>query len=181
MSADSSAENTPNALEFFYPICLPKPQSSGFQWKKGSLGVRNPWATTSKDEDIFHTNATYSINLHNVVKFFFSLLLPCGSDSALRSKSVSSISRRYPVILANLGCIFNLSDQLNFLNPNPTDVLTGRSRDHIQITQMHRGAICHFPFRWIYNYGSNKFTGKESVKMHLCEMHWNENIASEII
>ena len=25
-----------------------------------------------------------------------------------------------------------------------------------------------FPFRWIYYYGSNKSTGKETGKMHLC-------------
>ena len=35
---------------------------------------------------------------------------------------------------------------------------------------MHRGAFCQFPFRWIYFYGSNKFTGKETGKMHLCTM-----------
>ena len=42
MGADSLAENTPNAPEFISPICLPKPKSSGFQWKKSSLGVRSP-------------------------------------------------------------------------------------------------------------------------------------------
>ena len=35
---------------------------------------------------------------------------------------------------------------------------------------VHRGAFCQFPFRWIYYYGSNKFTGKETEKMHLCAM-----------
>ena len=35
---------------------------------------------------------------------------------------------------------------------------------------MHRGAFCQFPFRWIYYYGSNKFTGKETGKTHLCVM-----------
>ena len=34
MGADSSAENTPNAPEFISPICLPKPNSSGFQEKR---------------------------------------------------------------------------------------------------------------------------------------------------
>ena len=43
MGADSLAENTSNALEFIWPICLPKPKTSGFQWKKASLGVRSPW------------------------------------------------------------------------------------------------------------------------------------------
>ena len=48
-------------------------------------------------------SATYSINLHNGVKFFFSLLLSCGSGSALRSKSVFSNSKRYIVIRVNRG------------------------------------------------------------------------------
>ena len=34
MGADSLAKNTPNAPEFSCPISLPKPKSSGFQWKK---------------------------------------------------------------------------------------------------------------------------------------------------
>ena len=41
MGANKSAENTPNAPEFIWPICLPKPKNSGFQWKKASLGVRD--------------------------------------------------------------------------------------------------------------------------------------------
>ena len=46
MGADSLDENTPNAPEFICPICLPKPKSSGFQWKKASLGVCSPWILT---------------------------------------------------------------------------------------------------------------------------------------
>ena len=33
---------------------------------------------------------------------------------------------------------------------------------------LHRGAFCQFPFRCIYYYGSNKSTGKETGKTHLC-------------
>ena len=33
---------------------------------------------------------------------------------------------------------------------------------------LHRGVFCQFPFRWIYYYGSNKSTGKETGKMHPC-------------
>ena len=33
---------------------------------------------------------------------------------------------------------------------------------------VHRGAFCQFLFLWIYYYGSNKFTGKKTVKTHLC-------------
>ena len=35
---------------------------------------------------------------------------------------------------------------------------------------MHRGAFCQFPFQWIYYYGSDKSTGKESGKTHLWAM-----------
>ena len=41
------------------------------------------------------------------------------------------------------------------------------------LSTMHRGAFCQFPFRWIYSYGSNKSTGKETGKTHLCAMWWN--------
>ena len=43
MSADSPAENTPNASKNFSPKCLPKPKSSRFLKKKLSLGVRSLW------------------------------------------------------------------------------------------------------------------------------------------
>ena len=33
MSADILAENIPLTPDFICPICLPKPKSSGFQWK----------------------------------------------------------------------------------------------------------------------------------------------------
>ena len=33
---------------------------------------------------------------------------------------------------------------------------------------VHRGAFCQFSFRRIYYYGSNKSTGKEIGKTHLC-------------
>ena len=33
---------------------------------------------------------------------------------------------------------------------------------------LHRGAFFQFPFWWIYYYGSNKSTGKEIGKTHLC-------------
>ena len=38
------------------------------------------------------------------------------------------------------------------------------------VNAVHRGAIFQFPFRWIYYYGSNKSTGKETGKTHLCAL-----------
>ena len=35
---------------------------------------------------------------------------------------------------------------------------------------LHRGAFCQFTFQWIYYYGSNKSTGKETGKTHLCAL-----------
>ena len=43
MGADCLAENALNSPKFIYPICLSKAKSSGFQWKKASLGIRSPW------------------------------------------------------------------------------------------------------------------------------------------
>ena len=37
-------------------------------------------------------------------------------------------------------------------------------------TTAYRGAVCQFPFRCSYYYGSNKSTGKESEKTQLCEL-----------
>ena len=38
------------------------------------------------------------------------------------------------------------------------------------VNPLHRGAFCQFPFQWIYYYGSNKSTRKETGKMHLCAL-----------
>ena len=35
---------------------------------------------------------------------------------------------------------------------------------------LHRGPFCKFPFRLIYYYGSNKSTGKDTGKTHLCAL-----------
>ena len=53
-----------------------------------------------------------------------------------------------------------------------TNILISRevwSSSLVHCPTLHRGAFCQFPFRWIYYYGSNKFTRKETGKMHLCE------------
>ena len=47
MGADKLAENTPNNTKFICPICLPKPNSLGFRWKKTSSGIRSPWILAS--------------------------------------------------------------------------------------------------------------------------------------
>jgi hypothetical protein len=43
LTADKSAEITPNAPKFTCLNCLPKPKSSGFRWKKTSLSVHSLW------------------------------------------------------------------------------------------------------------------------------------------
>ena len=55
MGADSLAKNTPNAPEIICQICLPKPQSSGFQWKKASLVVPSPCFDVSTHFISIHT------------------------------------------------------------------------------------------------------------------------------
>ena len=36
---------------------------------------------------------------------------------------------------------------------------------------LHRGALCQFPFRWIYYCHRSKSTGKETGKTHLCAVY----------
>ena len=38
------------------------------------------------------------------------------------------------------------------------------------IKTLHRGAFCQLLFRWIYCYDSNKSTGKNAGKTHLCAL-----------
>jgi hypothetical protein len=38
------------------------------------------------------------------------------------------------------------------------------------LSTLHRGAFCLFPFQWIYYYGSNESIGKETGKTHLCAL-----------
>ena len=42
MGADNLTENNPKTSEFICPICLPKPKSSRFHWKKTSMGIGSP-------------------------------------------------------------------------------------------------------------------------------------------
>ena len=44
---------------------------------------------------------------------------------------------------------------------------------HYHRDSVHRGAFYQFPFRWIYYYGSNKSTGKETGKTHLCALYYS--------
>ena len=39
------------------------------------------------------------------------------------------------------------------------------------IPPLHRGAFCQSSLQWIYYYGNNKSTGKETGKTHLCALH----------
>ena len=72
MGADSAAENTPNAPEFICPICPPKPKSSGFKWKKASLGIRSPWAQRYESKTVwlslFHWSFKTSTELAPTMK-----------------------------------------------------------------------------------------------------------------
>ena len=43
-------------------------------------------------------------------------------------------------------------------------------KDDGMITPLHKGGFCQAPFQWIYYYGSNKSTGKETGKTHLCAL-----------
>ena len=53
---------------------------------------------------------------------------------------------------------------ISILNPE-----TGSFQNEVLLNRsLQTGTFCQFPFRWIYYYGSNKATGKETDKTHLC-------------
>ena len=52
-----------------------------------------------------------------------------------------------------------------------TDYFSNAEQDSLEeITALHRGAFCQSSFRCIYYYDSNKSTGKETGKTHLCAL-----------
>ena len=75
----------------------------------------------------------------------------------------------------------------NCTGKSPTIIFDKQS----QCPTLHKGAFCEFPFRWIYYYGSNEFTGKETGKTHLCVVvkvtlrfecpKWNSNLEIYLI
>ena len=73
MGADSLAEITPNAPEFICPICLPKPKSSGFQWKKASLGVRSQWPLQTPNEAFFIEIQAFGLGQTNWADKFWGI------------------------------------------------------------------------------------------------------------
>ena len=68
-------------------------------------------------------------------------------------------------------CVFSFTACIYVQSP-PNKVL--------QCTEVHRGAFCQFTLRCIYYYGSNKSTGKETGKMHLCVMQYIDRILQKV-
>jgi hypothetical protein len=65
------------------------------------------------------------------------------------------------------GLFFVLAQQLK------TTVLL--SIPHVFLA-LHRGAFCHFLFRWIYYCHSSKSNGKETSKRHLCALGQSQDL-----
>ena len=80
MCADNSAKNTQNSPKLICPICLSKPKSLGFQWKKASLGVHSPCYQLSRQY-------TYIQHMH--IDTHMCFFKPC-HVKAKRSSYVSS-------------------------------------------------------------------------------------------
>ena len=55
----------------------------------------------------------------------------------------------------------------NGMNLHPTMGFLTFIHQFVVFQLLHRGALCQFPFRWNYYYGSNKSTWKETGKTHL--------------
>ena len=69
MGADKSAENTPTAPKFICPICLPRPKSLGFWWKKASSGV-------------------YSLCLQTFIDLAYSCIIACWVREPSNSREI---------------------------------------------------------------------------------------------
>jgi hypothetical protein len=61
----------------------------------------------------------------------------------------------------HLSLIHSFTNEARMANATP---------DLVGANELHRGTFWQFAFRWIYCYGSNKSTGKETGKTHLCEL-----------
>ena len=60
---------------------------------------------------------------------------------------------------------------LILVTPNSQAKLGRTAAKHLlTLNPLHRGAFYQFPFRRIYYYGSNEFTGKETGKTQLCAL-----------
>ena len=64
MGADKSAENTENAQKIICKICLTKPKSLVFWWKKSSLEVCSPSSKSFDAKDV-KTLKKCQLILHN--------------------------------------------------------------------------------------------------------------------
>ena len=64
--------------------------------------------------------------------------------------------------------ILTINFAVKSMNTFYSDDYSKKSSD--DVLTVHRGAFCQFTFWWIYYYGSNESTGKESGKTHLCAM-----------
>ena len=78
------------------------------------------------------------------------------------------------IFLCSLTCHYKLNSHicLNWtIKVSVKWVMEFLSERYKIISTVHRGAFCQFPFWWIYYYGSNKSTGKETGETHLCAVY----------
>ena len=124
----------------------------------------------------FQVRPSYLYSLMLVFEFFginISLLVRCSPDYYIKMFPFGSSFGSYFVppfegvtirdISLNKTCFC-----LQLYGNKPMfrgNVLSARSFFFIKIKTVYRGAFCQFPF-----YSSNKSTGKETGKMHLCAL-----------
>ena len=81
-----------------------------------------------------------------------------------KNKRASLFIRELRVVVSRLVCFL-----CNFLKLVSIIIISAELR----FKPLNRGAFCQSSFRWIYYCGSNKSTGKETGKSHLCAMHYD--------
>ena len=128
-----------------------------FKWKLGNLHYLSTFEVLPLTQ-MLHTNAVSTLNIWIMRGHNFSMFLEFYYSESKVKLWLTQIQIQSPCLL-----VFLLLNLKLFL-------MTGFefSTPKLQFTPIHRGVFCQFGFRWIYYYGSNKSTGKETGKMHLC-------------
>ena len=74
-----------------------------------------------------------------------------------------------PIVQEEYGVTLKITLKAFFVNVMMVSQGKGlRSLFDLQVQPVHKGAFSQFPFWWIYYFGSNKSTRKETGKTHLC-------------
>ena len=124
----------------------------------------------------FFKTQRHTDTVHWISDSSFSISVKTSGQSCNRQNNWISF---FSFFLSDLSLWLSLSSLLSWLQLTCIVFILGPMSNQkrpiilwpIPFLTLHRGAFCQFPFRWIYHYGSNKSTGKETSNSHLCALH----------